>query len=81
MSADRQSTRTTPESDEEIMPHRRSSSGLDSVRKRVNKACDRCRLKKSKCDGNRPCNRCKADNAICQFGERKRHGDRNFAKG
>ncbi|KAI9882190.1 MAG: hypothetical protein M1823_006068 [Watsoniomyces obsoletus] len=43
-----------------------------NVRKRVCKACDRCRLKKSKCDGGNPCGRCKSDDAICFFGERKR---------
>ncbi|KAE8157670.1 hypothetical protein BDV40DRAFT_43379 [Aspergillus tamarii] len=47
----------------------RSDSNL---RKRVSKACDRCRLKKSKCDGTTPCGRCRADNSICFFGERKR---------
>ncbi|KAE8334267.1 hypothetical protein BDV24DRAFT_156962 [Aspergillus arachidicola] len=60
--------------------HSRSDSNL---RKRVSKACDRCRLKKSKCDGTTPCGRCRADNSICVFGERKRapnHG-RLYPKG
>jgi len=52
-----------------------------SVRKRVCKACDRCRLKKSKCDGSSPCSRCKADNAICVFGERKKSHDKVYPKG
>ncbi|KAL1303270.1 hypothetical protein AAFC00_006681 [Neodothiora populina] len=63
------------------MPHRTSSSDSDSIRKRVGKACDRCRLKKSKCDGSSPCSRCKADNAICVFGERKRSHDKVYPKG
>lgn len=56
-------------------------SSQDNVRKRVCKACDRCRLKKSKCDGANPCSRCKADNAICVFGERKKSQDKVYPKG
>lgn len=66
-----------------------------NVRKRVCKACDRCRLKKSKvflllalraqadrqCDGANPCSRCRADNAICVFGERKKAHDKVYPKG
>ncbi|KAJ5114625.1 hypothetical protein NUU61_000384 [Penicillium alfredii] len=59
-----------------------SDSHSDSnVRKRVCKACDRCRLKKSKCDGASPCSRCRADNAICVFGERKKAHDKVYPKG
>ncbi|ODM18357.1 hypothetical protein SI65_06228 [Aspergillus cristatus] len=56
-------------------------SHSDNVRKRVCKACDRCRLKKSKCDGASPCGRCRADNAICVFGERKKAHDKVYPKG
>jgi len=53
----------------------------DNIRKRVCKACDRCRLKKSKCDGANPCSRCKQDNTICVFGERKKSQDKVYPKG
>ncbi|KAF2220010.1 hypothetical protein BDZ85DRAFT_37912 [Elsinoe ampelina] len=58
-----------------------SSQHADNLRKRVGKACDRCRLKKSKCDGTSPCSRCRADNAICVFGERKKAHDKVYPKG
>ncbi|WPG98052.1 Hypothetical protein R9X50_00083600 [Acrodontium crateriforme] len=58
-----------------------SQESAEAIRKRVCKACDRCRLKKSKCDGSSPCSRCKADNAICVFGERKKSHDKIYPKG
>ncbi|KAL2441666.1 hypothetical protein ABEF95_015993 [Exophiala dermatitidis] len=65
-----------------MTPPLEPSSPLESgIRKRVCKACDRCRLKKSKCDGASPCGRCKADNAICVFGERKKSHDKVYPKG
>lgn len=57
------------------------SDNETNSRKRVCKACDRCRLKKSKCDGSSPCNRCRSDNAICVFGERKKSHDKIYPKG
>ncbi|KAJ5118117.1 hypothetical protein N7448_004236 [Penicillium atrosanguineum] len=56
-------------------------SHTDGIRKRVCKACDRCRLKKSKCDGSSPCSRCRADNTVCVFGERKKPHDKVYPKG
>ncbi|KAJ6006496.1 hypothetical protein N7451_004440 [Penicillium sp. IBT 35674x] len=56
-------------------------SHLEHVRKRVCKACDRCRLKKSKCDEAKPCSRCRSDNAICVFGERKKTHAKVYPQG
>ncbi|TKA50865.1 hypothetical protein B0A55_13423, partial [Friedmanniomyces simplex] len=44
-----------------------SQDSADGIRKRVCKACDRCRLKKN--------------NAICVFGERKKSHDKVYPKG
>jgi hypothetical protein len=33
------------------------------------------------CDGANPCSRCKQDNAICVFGERKKSHDKVYPKG
>ncbi|KAL1999098.1 hypothetical protein VTN02DRAFT_5061 [Thermoascus thermophilus] len=50
-------------------------------RKHVLKACDRCRVKKTKCDGNQPCNRCSAYNHPCLFRERKATQTKVYSKG
>ncbi|KAL4783936.1 hypothetical protein BJX76DRAFT_357499 [Aspergillus varians] len=62
-------------------PASENSHSDSGVRKRVCKACDRCRLKKSKCDGAKPCGRCRADNTLCVFGERKKAHDKVYPKG
>ncbi|SCO92537.1 related to zinc cluster transcription factor [Fusarium oxysporum] len=41
------------------------SAGMDGQHKRTRKACERCRMRKTKCDGNFPCKRCKDDGLIC----------------
>ncbi|KAK9390441.1 hypothetical protein V1515DRAFT_612937 [Lipomyces mesembrius] len=50
-----------------------------SNRKRVGKACDACRIKKSICDGSRPCSRCVAEDKICVFTDRKRSTDKLYS--
>lgn len=49
-----------------------------SNKKRVGKACDLCRLKKTKCSGEQPCERCLADNKVCIYTERKRTKDKTY---
>ncbi|PTB42185.1 hypothetical protein M441DRAFT_165143 [Trichoderma asperellum CBS 433.97] len=44
----------------------------DRRRKRVSKACERCRMKKIKCDGELPCQKCKNNGNVCTPGFRKR---------
>ncbi|KAF8426752.1 hypothetical protein EV426DRAFT_448059 [Tirmania nivea] len=39
--------------------------------KRTPKACDRCRNKKTKCTGDSPCQRCRLDNTVCSFTNRR----------
>ncbi|KAJ5520267.1 hypothetical protein N7463_000720 [Penicillium fimorum] len=53
----------------------------DDIRKRVPKACDQCRLRKTKCDGVHPCSRCQIYNAICVFGDRKKAQEKIYPKG
>ncbi|KAK2812176.1 hypothetical protein FQN50_001533 [Emmonsiellopsis sp. PD_5] len=65
-------TRTPPP---EAPPHE------TPIRKRVCKACDRCRLKKSKCDGAHQCERCKTENMPCEYGKNKRATDKVHPKG
>ncbi|CAG8947102.1 unnamed protein product [Penicillium salamii] len=54
---------------------------INNDRKRVSKACDRCRMKKSKCNGSSPCSRCRADNTICVFGGTRKSSDKVYPKG
>ncbi|SCW00032.1 LAFE_0B07954g1_1 [Lachancea fermentati] len=39
------------------------------LKKRVSKACDTCRKSKTKCDGERPCQRCLSENKICTYSD------------
>ncbi|KAL1894411.1 Fluconazole resistance protein 1 [Sporothrix stenoceras] len=53
----------------------------DGRHKRVWKACERCRMKKTKCDGEFPCKRCKDDGLICTAGTRKKTEYKQVPKG
>ncbi|KAK4206369.1 putative c6 transcription factor protein, partial [Rhypophila decipiens] len=49
--------------------------------KRVWKACERCRMKKTKCDGEFPCKRCKDDGLVCTASTRKKTEYKQVPKG
>ncbi|KAH7012412.1 hypothetical protein B0J12DRAFT_445453 [Macrophomina phaseolina] len=51
------------------------------TRTRVGKACDRCRRKKSKCNGLSPCTRCQREGFYCVFSERSKSRGRVYPKG
>ncbi|CAL3967903.1 unnamed protein product [Diplocarpon coronariae] len=61
--------------------HEASSVGLDGRHKRVWKACERCRMKKTKCDGESPCKRCKDDGLVCTAGSRKKTEFKQLPRG
>ncbi|KAL1311819.1 hypothetical protein AAFC00_001897 [Neodothiora populina] len=50
-------------------------------RKRIARACEGCRLRKTKCDGGKPCRKCKASNIICTTWRSKKPKDKVYAKG
>lgn len=58
--------------------HHHHHHAMPMRKKRVGKACDSCRLKKTKCNGKNPCERCSIDNKPCVFTEKKRQNDRMF---
>lgn len=45
-------------------------------RVRVEKACDSCRVKKTKCNGQNPCEKCISNNYICTYTERNKLKDK-----
>lgn len=50
-------------------------------KKRVGKACDLCRIKKTKCDGKKPCSKCIADNKLCAFTDKKKSKEKTHPTG
>lgn len=58
-----------------------SNSKSQTKKKRVGKACDSCRIKKTKCDGKKPCGKCLSDNKICVFTEKRKSKDRHHPLG
>jgi hypothetical protein len=61
--------------------HIAHTTGMDGRHKRVWKACERCRMKKTKCDGEFPCKRCKDDGLVCTAGVRKKMEYKQLPKG
>ncbi|KAL0937676.1 uncharacterized protein CTRU02_207407 [Colletotrichum truncatum] len=63
--------------------HDHSAAGMstDGRHKRVWKACERCRMKKTKCDGEFPCKRCKDDGLVCTAGVRKKTEYKQLPRG
>jgi len=49
-------------------------------RRRVEMACDRCHIRKTKCDGRMPCSNCKRSSKVCLYHEAKTRRDENLAK-
>ncbi|KAH7628649.1 hypothetical protein B0T09DRAFT_165302 [Sordaria sp. MPI-SDFR-AT-0083] len=64
-----------------IDSHSHSHSVGDGRHKRVWKACERCRMKKTKCDGEFPCKRCKDDGLVCTAGTRKKTEYKQLPRG
>ncbi|KAH9905207.1 hypothetical protein F4778DRAFT_779556 [Xylariomycetidae sp. FL2044] len=58
-----------------------SPHAMDSTHKRVWKACERCRMKKRKCDGEFPCKRCKDHGLVCTAGIRKKAKYKQLPRG
>lgn len=50
-------------------------------KRRVGKACDSCRIKKTKCDGTKPCLKCTSDNKICVYTERRKLASKSYPAG
>ncbi|KAL7789604.1 hypothetical protein V8C43DRAFT_285944 [Trichoderma afarasin] len=61
--------------------HEQVTHGMDGRHKRVWKACERCRMKKTKCDGEFPCKRCKDDGLVCTAGVRKKMEYKQLPRG
>ncbi|CAG8951664.1 hypothetical protein HYFRA_00005464 [Hymenoscyphus fraxineus] len=61
--------------------HDHGPVSVDGRHKRVWKACERCRMKKTKCDGESPCKRCKDDGLVCTAGSRKKTEFKQLPRG
>ncbi|CAG9950831.1 unnamed protein product [Clonostachys rosea f. rosea IK726] len=62
------------------------TTGMGGRHKRVRKACERCRMKKTKaafvqCDGEFPCKRCKDDGRVCTASVRKKMEYKQLPRG
>ncbi|CCH47038.1 Thiamine repressible regulatory protein [Wickerhamomyces ciferrii] len=57
------------------------SESTNMKKRRVGKACDCCRMKKTKCDGVKPCSRCKIHNHLCSYTERRSSFHKEYQEG
>ncbi|KAK8106687.1 hypothetical protein PG999_010046 [Apiospora kogelbergensis] len=79
--AKRSNTHTAYSPVHEHLPSSPPSVSRMDRHKRVWKACERCRMKKIKCDGEFPCKRCKDDGLVCTAGTRKKTGYKQLPRG
>ncbi|KAF6527923.1 hypothetical protein HZS61_008348 [Fusarium oxysporum f. sp. conglutinans] len=80
----RRNSKRTCSSAATIHQHRRRAAhttGMDGQNKRVQKACEQCRMRKSKCDTGFPCRRCKDHGLICKGGVPKKSKYKHLPKG
>ncbi|KIW61399.1 hypothetical protein PV05_01526 [Exophiala xenobiotica] len=55
-----------------------TGKGGGGRKRRTRRACDRCRLKKAKCDGGVKCGTCKANNSACTYTARRGREARSY---
>ncbi|KAK1701287.1 hypothetical protein BDP55DRAFT_538000 [Colletotrichum godetiae] len=73
--------RASPHNATQHHDHNSQAMSADGRHKRVWKACERCRMKKTKCDGEFPCKRCKDDGLVCTAGVRKKTEYKQLPRG
>ncbi|OLN96655.1 Fluconazole resistance protein 1-like protein 1 [Colletotrichum chlorophyti] len=73
--------RASPHNATQHHDHAAQGMSADGRHKRVWKACERCRMKKTKCDGEFPCKRCKDDGLVCTAGVRKKTEYKQLPRG
>ncbi|RYC78446.1 hypothetical protein BFJ63_vAg18679 [Fusarium oxysporum f. sp. narcissi] len=61
--------------------HATQTTGLNGRNKRVRKACEQCRMRKSKCDTGFPCRQCKDHGLSCTGGVPKKSKYKQLPKG
>ncbi|RDW85432.1 hypothetical protein BP5796_03757 [Coleophoma crateriformis] len=54
---------------------------MKSTRTRVSKACKRCRLRKIKCGGGRPCVRCSEADDVCEYSYQWKKESKEYSRG
>ncbi|KIX10562.1 uncharacterized protein Z518_01646 [Rhinocladiella mackenziei CBS 650.93] len=59
-------------------PTKQEGVEQSKARVRIGRACDRCKIKKSKCDGNSPCSSCVASDSTCEYSARRRREVRDW---